>query len=59
IRAYCRALVNRLGRPAGGFIAQWYGDPRGAGHRPEAIEAMCDEFVRLSRGHAAESSQKT
>ncbi len=48
IRAYCRAMARHLGRPQGGFIPRWYSDPRGAGHRPEAIEAMCDEFVRLS-----------
>ncbi|MBI2438020.1 MAG: hypothetical protein HYV36_04305 [Lentisphaerae bacterium] len=51
IRAYCRKLVTTLGRPQGGFIAQWYSDPAGAGHRQEAIEAMCAEFVRLSRQH--------
>ncbi len=51
IRVHCRKLVNTLGRPKGGFIAQWYGDPTGAGHRQEAIEAMCEEFVRLSKQH--------
>ena len=51
IRAYCRKLVACLGRPQGGFIAQWYSDPVGAGHREEAIEAMCEEFVKLSREH--------
>jgi hypothetical protein len=51
IRAYCRKMVSVLGRPRGGFIAKWYGDPAGAGHSPEAIEAMCDEFLRLSRSH--------
>ena len=49
IRAYCRKLVTTLGRPSGGFIASWYSDPKGAGHRPEAIEAMCEAFVALSR----------
>jgi uroporphyrinogen decarboxylase len=53
IRAYCRKLVTTLGRPEGGFIAQWYGDPAGAGHRQKAIEAMSEEFVRLSRAHGA------
>jgi uroporphyrinogen decarboxylase len=48
IRAYCRRLVRTLGRPEGGFIAKWYSDPVGAGHRQEAIEAMCEEFVRLA-----------
>ncbi len=49
IRAYCRKMTTALGRPEGGFIAKWYGDPKGAGHRPEAIEAMCEEFVHLSQ----------
>ncbi len=51
IRAYCRRLVKTLGRPKGGFIAQWYSDPAGAGHTQEAIDAMCQEFISLSRGH--------
>ncbi|HEY3340780.1 MAG TPA: uroporphyrinogen decarboxylase family protein [Anaerolineae bacterium] len=48
IRAYCRHMTVTLGRPAGGFIPRWYTDPAGAGHRPEALAAMCQEFVRLS-----------
>ncbi len=48
IRAYCRKLVATLGRPKGGFIAKWYNDPAGAGHRQVAIDAMCDEFMKLS-----------
>jgi len=48
IRAYCHKMVTSLGRREGGFIAKWYGDPKGAGHEPEAIEAMCEEFVALS-----------
>jgi hypothetical protein len=48
IREYCGRLVHTLGLPEGGFIAEWYSDPIGAGHRPEAIRVMCDEFVRLS-----------
>jgi len=48
IRAYCRGMVKLLGRPDGGFIAKWYGDPDGAGHRPEAIDAMCQEFLKIS-----------
>ena len=52
IRAACRELASTLGRPAGGFIAKWYSDPAGAGHGQEAIDAMCDEFVALSRGCA-------
>jgi len=52
IRAYCRRMVSALGRPSGGFIAKWYSDPAGAGHRPEAVAAMSEEFLRLSREHA-------
>jgi uroporphyrinogen decarboxylase len=48
IRAYCRELVWTLGRPEGGFIARWYADPAGAGHRAEAIKAMCEEFKKIS-----------
>jgi uroporphyrinogen decarboxylase len=48
IRAYCRKMVQHLGRPEGGFIAGWYGDPKGAGHTQEAIDAMCDEWMRIS-----------
>lgn len=48
IRSYCRKMAVCLGRPGGGFIPRWYADPQSAGHRPEAIEAMCQEFIRLS-----------
>jgi len=48
ICAYCRRLVTTLGRPAGGFLPKWYGDPKGAGHTQGAIDAMCQEFLRLS-----------
>ena len=51
IRAYCRAMGAHLGRPNGGFIPRWYADPIGAGHRPAAIEAMCEEFLAMSREH--------
>jgi uroporphyrinogen decarboxylase len=51
IRAYCRAMARLLGRPGGGFIPRWYTDPAGAGHRPEALAAMCEEFLTLSRTH--------
>lgn len=47
IRAYCHRLVEHLGRPAGGFLVTWYSDIQGAGHRPEAVEAMCEEFLRI------------
>lgn len=49
IRAYCRRMVNCLGKPNGGFIAKWYSDPVGAGHRQEAIDTMCQEFLDISR----------
>ena len=48
IRAYCWKMVKTLGRPNGGFIAGWYADPVGAGHRQEAIDAMCQEFLKIS-----------
>lgn len=48
IRAYCQAMVAKLGRPNGGFIPRWYEDPRGAGHTQEALDVMCTEFLRLS-----------
>jgi uroporphyrinogen decarboxylase len=51
IRAYCRKLVATLGRPSGGFIAQWYADTKAVGHKQESIDAMCDEFLKLSRAH--------
>lgn len=49
IRAYCRRLVRTLGTPEGGFLPKWYGDPQGAGHREDAVRAMCDEFLAVSR----------
>jgi uroporphyrinogen decarboxylase len=49
IRAYARKMVKLLGRPEGGFITQWYADPVGAGHSQEAVDAMCDEFLKISR----------
>ena len=47
IRAYCHKMVKHLGRPPGGFMARWYSDPQGAGHRWEAIDAMCREFIKI------------
>ena len=49
IRAYCHRMVRLLGRPNGGFIPRWYSDPVGAGHRPEAIDAMCEEFLFINQ----------
>lgn len=53
IRAYCRKMAALLGRPNGGFIPRWYGDPIGAGHRPEAIDAMCEEFLSIAYAQSA------
>jgi uroporphyrinogen decarboxylase len=47
VRAYCRQMVRYLGAYQGGFIPRWYTDPSGAGHRREAIDAMCQEFLSL------------
>jgi uroporphyrinogen decarboxylase len=47
IRKYCHELFGKLATPHGGFIAQWYGDPKGAGHSQEAIDVMCQEFLTL------------
>ena len=55
IRKYCRTMVRALGKPEGGFIAKWYTDPVGAGHRREAIDAMAQEFVKISQEHAGGS----
>ncbi len=49
LRAYCQQMVRCFARPEGGFIPRWYTDPAGAGHTQDAIDAMCDEFLRLSR----------
>lgn len=50
IRDYCHQLVKKLGTPQGGFIPKWYGDPVGAGHSEESVEAMCEEFLKISDG---------
>ena len=55
IRAYCRYLVKNLGTEKGGFIAKWYSDPAAAGHSPESINAMCEEFLLLSNEHGSPS----
>ena len=54
IRNYCHQLVRMLGTPAGGFIPKWYPDPQGAGHSPEAIDAMCSEFLKIGENWQAE-----
>ncbi len=48
IRAYCNEMFQKLGGTEGGFIAKFYGDPAGAGHTEEAIEAMFSEFTKIS-----------
>ncbi len=47
IRRYCHTMFEKLATPEGGFIADFYGDPKGAGHTPEAVQAMCEEFELL------------
>lgn len=49
IRAYCHELFEKLGSKKGGFIPKWYGDPVGAGHSEEAVNAMCEEFLSISQ----------
>jgi len=49
IRAYCRKMVQLLGRREGGILPRWYSDPKGAGHSPEAVEVMCAKFLAISR----------
>ncbi|MFH1069743.1 MAG: uroporphyrinogen decarboxylase family protein, partial [Candidatus Glassbacteria bacterium] len=49
IRAYCRKMADCLGTAHGGFMPKWYSDPKGAGHSQEAIRAMCEEFLTISR----------
>jgi len=48
IRAYCRKMVKLLGSAGGGFIPRWYTDPVAAGHKPEALDAMCEEFLKVN-----------
>jgi uroporphyrinogen decarboxylase len=57
IRAYCRKMASLLGRPNGGFIPRWYSDPVGAGHRQEAIESMCEEFLRMAKQRNREEAK--
>jgi hypothetical protein len=48
IRTYARTMVKVLSTEKGGFIAKVYNDIKGAGHRQEAVEAMCDEFIKIA-----------
>ncbi|MDY7010468.1 MAG: uroporphyrinogen decarboxylase family protein [Planctomycetota bacterium] len=47
IRGYIRKMIKHLGRPGGGFMARWYPNPATAGHSQEAIDAMCEEFMKF------------
>ena len=48
IRAHARQLVETFASPRGGFLAEWYSDPEGVGHTKESVNAMCEEFKKLS-----------
>ncbi len=48
IRRYAKLLTESLGTPEGGFIAKWYGDPKGAGHSEEAIRIMSQTFMEIA-----------
>ena len=48
IRAYCREMAKQFLTAKGGFIPRWYTDPEGVGHRRENIDAMCEEFLKIS-----------
>ena len=48
IRAYCHSLVEKTSTPEGGFLPKWYSDPVGAGHTEDAVDAMCEEFLKIS-----------
>ena len=49
IRAYCRKMTKCFNTDKGGFIPRWYIDPVGAGHTQEALDVMCEEFLKISR----------
>jgi uroporphyrinogen decarboxylase len=49
IRAYCRKMVKTLGTEKGGFMVKWYGDPKSAGHRQEAVDVMSEEFLKINK----------
>jgi hypothetical protein len=49
IRAYCRRMVQVLGRREGGFLPRLYGDAKAVGHTDEARRAACEEFLKISR----------
>jgi hypothetical protein len=43
-------MAELIGRAEGGFILRWYTDPEGAGHKPETVDAISEEFFKISRG---------
>jgi len=43
--AYARKMVNLLGDFGGGFMADYYSSPEGAGHNQPNIDAMCQAFT--------------
>ena len=49
VRSYCRKMSECLGTKEGGFIPRWYTDPAGVGHTKDYIDAMCEEFLLISR----------
>jgi hypothetical protein len=53
VRAYARKMVRTLGRPEGGIIVRWYGDPVGAGHSQQNLDVMCREFLAINDEMAA------
>lgn len=59
IHAYCHKMAELLGCSRGGFIARWYKDPVGAGHSRKALDAMCTEFLRMSKRRCSACSQIT
>jgi uroporphyrinogen decarboxylase len=49
IRRYCWSLYEKLGSSKGGFLPKWYSDQNGAGHAQEAVDAMCEGFLEVSK----------
>ena len=49
IRAYCRKMAKAFATPKGGFIPRWYSDPKGAGHSMDAVNVMCEEFLKIGK----------
>ena len=49
IRAYARHMARAFATRKGGFIPRWYTDPQGAGHSMDAVNVMCEEFLKISK----------